>query len=205
MKRSVSVGDEFSRWTVLKPAERRNFWTCKCQCGTVRDVRQYSLYAGLSTGCGCTRQDGVRKAVMKHGCNRGHSPTREYVAWIAMNDRCANRNNVAFHNYGGRGIAVCERWRGECGFANFLADMGPKPSPQHSLDRYPNTDGNYEPGNVRWATRSEQNRNKRNSVLVNYRGQVVCVSDLAKATGRDRHVLSRRIRAGMSAEEALSF
>lgn len=85
--------------------------------------------------------------------------TKEYHAWTAMKSRCSDANHPAFANYGGRGIAVCERWRES--FDAFLADVGVAPSPDLSLDRYPNNDGNYEPGNVRWATASQQSANQR--------------------------------------------
>ncbi|HEX7893188.1 MAG TPA: hypothetical protein VF447_03285 [Terriglobales bacterium] len=84
--------------------------------------------------------------------------TREYRAWAGMIQRCTNPKHARWADWGGRGITVCERWRS---FENFYADMGNRPSPAHSLDRFPDNDGNYEPGNVRWATRSEQQLNKR--------------------------------------------
>lgn len=82
----------------------------------------------------------------------------EYAAWGNMKNRCLYKSYRSYHRYGGRGIRVCDRWRHS--FENFLADVGPRPSPQHSLDRYPNNDGNYEPGNVRWATRAEQQHSR---------------------------------------------
>lgn len=93
-----------------------------------------------------------------HTVNRRRSP--EYRAWHAMQQRCYYTKGQAFPRYGGRGIRVCDQWRGRKGFVQFLADIGPKPSPKHSIDRIDN-DGNYEPGNCRWATATEQNRNKR--------------------------------------------
>lgn len=86
--------------------------------------------------------------------------TPAYVSWGSMHQRCSNPKHDNWKHYGGRGIKVCERWSGEQGFENFLSDMGERP-PGMTLDRYPNPDGNYEPGNVRWATATQQNRNKR--------------------------------------------
>jgi hypothetical protein len=98
-----------------------------------------------------------------HGHARGRSQSLTYTSWNAMITRCFNKNNHNYHRYGGSGITVCERWRI---FSHFLFDMGERPSPKHSLDRYPNKNGNYEPGNCRWATSSEQSRNRRTTRAV---------------------------------------
>jgi len=127
---------------------------CKCVCGTIRDVQAGNLVHGTTHGCGCTRRSGN----IKHGLSK----TPEHVAWKNMNGRCHNANRPDYIDYGGRGIVVCDRWRGEHGFENFLADVGHKPSPEHSLDRKEN-DGNYEPNNCHWATRQEQVLNRRKS------------------------------------------
>jgi hypothetical protein len=105
-----------------------------------------------------------------HGMTRGGRGSRrphlpEYNSWHGATQRCSNRNNPKYKDYGGRGIKVCERWLGRDGFKNFLTDMGYKPSPQHSLDRFPNKNGNYEPGNCRWATPLQQGNNKRNNTF----------------------------------------
>ena len=99
--------------------------------------------------------------MIKHGCaaRRDRKPTVEYTAWALMIQRCYNSKRDGYSYYGGRGIAVCARWRDS--FESFLADMGPKPPSAHSLDRFPNSDGNYEPDNCRWATKQEQMLNRR--------------------------------------------
>lgn len=94
----------------------------------------------------------------------------EYGVWLGMRRRCYSRNSLDFPNYGGRGIAVCDRWRGLGGFDRFLEDMGYRPSAAYTIDRIDN-DGNYDPANCRWATRKEQQANRRTSIMVVYQGQ----------------------------------
>jgi hypothetical protein len=158
------TGKCFGHWTVLAlhpqryvaPDGRTVFaqWLCRCACGTERVVLGGSLRRGASKSCGGSGC-GVHWG-LKHGhCRNGHS-TRIYEIWAAMMQRCYNPNHPVYSHYGGRGITVCERWHS---FVNFLIDMG-EPPPDRSIDRI-NNDGDYEPNNCRWATRSEQRRNQR--------------------------------------------
>lgn len=125
----------------------------------------------------------------------------EHNSWRAMVDRCRNPRNTSYANYGGRGITVCERW---LRFDNFLADMGPRPSPSHSIDRI-NNDGNYEPGNVRWATRSQQILNSRQARLITAFGRTRHLSEWSAETGiKITTIVSRIDRNGYTAEEALT-
>lgn len=161
-------GRRFGRLIVLKRAgcdrQNKTMWECQCDCGKVVRIRGYILRRRGVKSCGCLQKEWItRRAIehpirLRHGhaLSTGISP--EYHSWASMKVRCYRRNHKAFKNYGGRGIKVCERWLNS--FENFLADMGPRPTGK-SLDRFPNNDGNYEPGNCRWATRSEQQRNRR--------------------------------------------
>lgn len=119
-----------------------------------------------------------------------------------MKQRCYNPNNPNYHRYGGRGIRVCQRWRDSC--AAFVADMGPRPSPKHTVDRIDN-DGNYEPGNVRWATMKEQHRNRHDSRTYTHAGRTQSMGDWAKEAGMHRSTLEQRIkRLGWSFGKALT-
>lgn len=130
------------------------------------------------------------------------SKTPTYMAWASMIDRCSNPNTECFERYGGRGIAVCDRWRGS--FENFLADMGGRPSSKHSIDRYPDNNGDYEPTNCRWATKSQQSRNTRRTFLVQFKGKQVPLSDVADAVGLPSRKIRWRIENGWPVERALS-
>jgi len=118
-----------------------------------------------------------------------------------MNDRCLNINNQYYYNYGGRGIIVCDRWLNS--FENFYADMGPKPTNDHSIDRYPNGDGNYEPGNCRWATSREQNNNRRDNVIINYNGNDYTRGQLAEKFNIPTPILAARLLNNWPIEKAL--
>lgn len=127
----------------------------------------------------------------------------EYRAWSGMKVRCSNPNFKDWHLYGGRGISVCARWLDS--FAAFYGDVGPRPSAAHSLDRHPNGDGNYEPGNVRWATRKQQARNwtHRNRLFTS-RGESLTLSEWAERLGIARESLRDRINGGWNIDRAVS-
>jgi len=161
------TGQKFRKLTALHvDGHHKNgqiMWLCQCDCGQKISVLGNNLRAGRTRSCGCLQLNWVRNG--KPASRHNGTGTPEFRAWSMMRDRCRKgHSNSKYH--GDRGIAVCERWNK---FENFLADMGPRPSPKHSLDRYPNNDGHYEPGNCRWATKSEQSRNRRKfTALANY-------------------------------------
>ncbi len=126
-----------------------------------------------------------------------------YVVWNAMISRCTSKGNGGYKTHGARGISVCERWLKD--FWAFVADMGERPSLDHSLDRFPNQKGNYEPNNCRWATQEQQSRNKYTNVFIEFKGERLCLRDWAKRVGVSPDTLKYRIRNGWPLLQALSL
>jgi hypothetical protein len=215
--REISVGQKFGRWLIIGPGTKPNghtgagpWFLCRCDCGCERSVWGHSLVAKhASTSCGCYQRERCaeknRRIFTKHGHNRsrknGHKTSKEYRAWWGMISRCIYRSNQNYARYGGRGISVCDQWRHS--FETFLSDVGPAPTPEHSLDRI-NCAGNYEPTNVRWATITEQTRNTRCTRLITYDGRSLIAGDWAKLTGVKRTTIASRLSRGWPVEQALT-
>lgn len=156
----------FGRWTARWPAGRTGqgatYWLCSCECGKLGTVKSGKLISGRSKSCGCLMRELASARIklyipqLRHGHARKGHITRTHSIWMGMNSRCNNPNREKYKDYGARGIKVCERWHK---FENFLADMGEAPRGL-SIDRFPDPDGNYEPGNCRWATPKQQAANR---------------------------------------------
>lgn len=192
------TGSIFGRLTAISFVGGKK-WLCACVCGGEAVVSRSNLVAGNSTSCGCKRRETTSRLLTKHGGRR----TSEYKIWLGVKQRCLNPKNPSYRHYGGRGITVCVRWAES--FERFLADVGPRPSMSHTIDRKDNK-GNYEPGNCRWATHTEQMNNTRRNRLVTVSGETMTLSEaerrgqLAVPAG---HVASR-VHAGWDIDAAVS-
>jgi len=150
------TGHRFGRLIALEPVDRER-WRFRCDCGTERIAYKSNVRRGLTHSCGCLRREVTITRRTSHGHTRNGIKSKSYKTWESMLERCYNPNNKQFKDWGGRGITVCNRWRHS--FENFYADMGEKPVGK-LLDRI-NNDGNYEPGNCRWATWKQSGGNRR--------------------------------------------
>ncbi len=185
MPQEAEIGAIFGRLTVVEDLgtiKKKRRFKCQCSCGGWKTTDKYSLQDGRTMSCGCLNKE--KPSSTKHG---GYY-TPEYRIWAEMLQRCSNQKNPQYHNYGGRGITVCERW---LKFENFFEDMGPRPEGL-SLDRKDNDQG-YSKDNCRWATRKEQNRNKNNTVKVVWQGKEVPLRDLADQFNIPRARLYQRV------------
>ncbi len=197
------TGQVFGRLTVVtfvRPAPRKLKWICECECGQIKHVASDALLRGRQLSCGCLMRELVRARATTHGLAARHKRHSDYGVWLHMRDRCNNPRFEDYKNYGGRGITVCERWND---FTAFLADMGPRPSPKHSIDRICN-DGNYEPGNCRWATKIEQVNNTRQNHIVEFDGRTMNITQWSADTGLASWVITKRLKLGWTPTDALT-
>jgi len=188
----------FGRLLAVEFVGERN-WRCLCSCGAEVVVHGNKLRTGHTQSCGCLQRELTRERSRVHGLapRRGREL---YNIWQAMIGRCTVPGYPGYENYGERGIEVCQQWLDP---AKFMADMGPRPSPRHSLDRIDN-DGPYEPGNTRWATDREQARNKRTNRNLSLDGETLCLTDWAERLGISVGALRKRLDNGWSIRRALT-
>lgn len=202
--RAEIVGQRYNRWTVtaiVSPRGKALRVAVRCDCGTESEVIASNLRAGLSLSCGCLARERCAEAHRTHGLS--WHPL--YLTWKGMIGRCSNAEDAGFANYGARGITVCARW--VASFEDFLADMGEKPTPEHSIDRIDN-DGGYWCGacaecvaagrasNCRWATRAVQARNTRRNLWIEIDGTRRLLSDVCAEHGVSRQLLHVRVSSG---------
>lgn len=199
-------GRKFGRLTVISfeglDAKSKAWWRCQCDCGGTIKVTTGELnrkgegrHGVLS--CGCLQIDKTKERFTKHGHATLKGTTSEYQAWCDMRQRCSNPNAQEYKRYGARGISVCPEWNNS--FDAFLSDVGPRPGPEYSLDRI-DPNGNYEPGNIRWATWKVQMRNQRRTTYVDYHGERIPLAEAAERAGLTKSAARYRYRKGRPIE-----
>lgn len=195
------TGHRYNRWSVESYAKywhERHYWNCVCKCGNTALVSTGNLRSGTSKSCGCLMRELASSSNITHGMVN----SREWKAWSLMKTRCSNPHRPRADRYIGRGIRVCDRWLHS--FENFYADMGKCPK-GHALDRIDN-DGDYSPENCRWATMTQQARNKSCNRLIEYQGETKCMQEWSQ----DKRCrvgfwgFRSRLDRGWTIEEALS-
>lgn len=208
----IVTGMEIGNWAVIGPGLPTHdgsgpWFECRCSCGKLRSVWGYTLANGKSTNCGCARnrQNGNRiKCIStRHGhCRTPKTQSKEWRAWNAMIRRCTYPSMDRYPRYGGRGITVCDKWRHS--FQAFLADVGPAPTPSHTLGRIKN-DGHYEPGNVEWQLKGTQARNKSSNRVITHNGESLTLIEWCERTGLKRQTIQMRLDVyGWSVERTLT-
>ena len=203
-RKIIPVGARFTRLQVVAaPVAHRTpsgylyyLYPCVCDCGNRTMPSRKALVDGRSMSCGCLFAETRGQASTTHGMRH----TRTWDIWQHMLNRCRNPNIRDWKHYGGRGITVCERWHK---FEHFFADMGECPAGL-SLDRWPNNEGNYEPGNCRWATDLQQARNCRSNTIYTVAGITDCLTALCERLGAKYHMIKARLQRGWTVEAAFT-
>jgi len=196
----VELGKKYGAWTIVGAGTDSTKLLCRCECGrTERELRKYDLVKAKSLMC---RKCSVGLSKTSHGASPYGKASPEYTTWVHMIQRCHNSSNKDYKNYGERGIEVCEMWRES--FEAFLMMVGKRPFPEATIDRI-DSNGNYEPGNVRWASRAEQNLNMRSNVRLTIDGETKAVSEWSRdprcAVGM--FVIYKRLERGWEPKEAV--
>lgn len=189
------VGKKCGKLTVIErkgthPKRGGAMWLCRCECEREKVIEGRLLRDGTTTSCGCVKKG--------NGRTHGHTNSPTYYSWTSMLARCLNERHHAYKNYGGRGITVCEEWGT---FSAFLRDVGERPSLEHELDRIDNNKGYFQ-GNVRWATRKENARNRRTNKVI---ALEMTVAEWSEFTGISHIVIRGRLKAGWPVIDALTM
>lgn len=188
------TGHRYGLLAVIEKAPKRGArycWRCKCDCGGEKVATTTHLRNGHTKSCGCQYR------------THNMTNTPEHKIWRGIKKRCLCPTDTGFKHYGARGITIADRWLGKDGFANFFADVGIRPSPDHSIDRIDNSNG-YEPGNVRWVTRDVQANNKRSNRLLTHNGRIQTVTRWAREMGIGYTTITARLKTGWTISAALT-
>lgn len=206
--RADLIGEKFGRLEVLERAGKDKhqnlLWLCRCECGNTTTVSSNSLQQGRIKSCGCLRKERAREATLKHGefTNYNTEKPRLYRIWIAMRTRCNNPNFPAYHNYGGRGISICDEWEKYENFRDWAKNNGYEDDLTiHRVDN----DGDYYPENCKWVTRREQANNMRVNHLITFNGETKTMAEWSRETGINYQTLADRINhQNLEPKEALT-
>jgi hypothetical protein len=202
----MEIGEEYRYWRLIYrgTGKHQNLWLCQCRCLTIKELVGSALRHQKTVSCGCVSPQWSRKE--KNPLFRDPDKPKQYRAefniWRGIKGRCLNPNDKHYERYGGRGITIYEEWIHS--FLAFFHYVGPRPSPKHTIDRFPNPDGNYEPGNVRWATWKEQQRNKSSLRHLTLNDRSLTIPEWAEETGFSIHLIHGRKRMGWTDEEILT-
>lgn len=192
----IFIQEDFHELEVLgKQRYRRAVF--QCHCGEKFITRINTVKSGKAKSCGCERRKKLKKRITRHGGS--YKP--EYTTWESMKSRCLCKTNKFYNVYGGRGITISDEWITD--FKKFYEDMGPKPSPSHSIDRI-NVNGNYCKENCRWEIRYNQDRNRTDNIFITYNGEKLIVADWAKKLGLHAQTIKDRLNRGLSIEECFN-
>lgn len=176
------TGQRFGRWLVVERAKNRKttaYWKCVCDCGTEREVREYHLIKRNTNSCGCLSAELASQRMGHYTSTHSLSKHRFFGTWRAMKQRCYSSTHIRFKDYGGRGITICDEWRDDpTYFLTWCDNQGSIPE-GYSIDRI-DVNGNYCPENCRFVAFSEQVRNKRNNIVIEYNGETLCLVDFVK-------------------------
>jgi hypothetical protein len=182
------TGSAFGKLIVISRAKNKGKetrWICRCECGNSKEIYGIALKSGHTKSCGCIAKETASNKAKIHGM----FGTPEWFVWASMKGRCSNKNHKQYAAYGGRGITVCDEWTSS--FQSFFTDMGSRPSQDHQLDRIDNNTG-YSKENCRWATRTENQRNRR--VTKRFNGYTL--KEISDITGHNYNTLKTNLRRG---------
>ena len=196
----IQPGTRYGNLTIISEAPRRNptrrYVLCRCDCGQLTEPALAAIRNGNTTSCGCVHRANTGNLKRRHNLRR----TPEYQTWAGMTQRCLNPNNPQFHNYGGRGIKVCERW---LDFQAFYNDMGVRPSASSEIDRIDNN-GDYCPENCKWVDHKTNSNNRRTNVVLELNGVKKNVTEWADHLGLTQSAVYARLKRGWSVERTLT-
>lgn len=198
------TGFHKNKVTILGPTGNKNcsgksLWYCRCDCGKEFIAVGSNVKSGNTRSCGCHNLQRIREQGLSNKTH-GLSNSDEYHIWRGIKQRCRNPNNKDYHRYGARGIDILDEWFES--FESFYNYLGPRPSEQHSVERIDNH-GDYEPGNVKWATQKEQSNNTRSNHLIELNGNIKTITEWEKESPVSRVTINRRLQEGWNVEEAI--